>query len=425
MNEKDRKAIERFQSILRIKTISGEEAYKGEIQRFLPALQELYPSLFAALDIERVGEAGILLRWRGREPEKRPVVLMAHHDVVACDEEKWKYPPFEAQIHEGLVWARGSVDTKCIIAAVLEAMEDLHESGFRPQRDIYFASGGDEEIFGGSMPAIVSLLESRGVRPWFVLDEGGAVLDELPMGISGSFAMVGVAEKAYGTLRVKLRERGRDSAASRAAKAAEAVEKNPLPARLSEPVREMLEAFAPRVKKPLGLVFKNLRLFEGAVLKVMEKNSDTAGMIQSAIVLSEINTNTAEKTAEAVFKLRLNPGDDFDTVESHVRAILDSDAEISIEVKSAPVPVTPCDTAAFASIKRTVKAFFGAETAPFVLDGGTDARHFTRICPEVYRLAGVRMSTAMRKSVHHENEHMPVINYMEGIGFYRSLLEKL
>lgn len=425
MNEKDKLSIERFQSILRIKTVSGKEEYRGEFQRFLPTLRELYPRVFAVLETETVGGFGVLMRWHGKHPEKKPVVFMAHQDVVDCEEDKWTHPPFAAEIHEGAIWARGSVDTKCIISALLESAEALILDGFCPERDIYFAFGADEEIFGGTMPEIVESLRQRGVSPWFVLDEGGAVISQLPMGIGESFAMVAVGEKAYGTMKLRLGNSEKGSAPRRISEAVRKMEKSPLPAVLDAPVREMLRRFAPCAKPALRPVLKNIGLFAPAVKKVMDGNSDTRPMIRSSAAHTKSAAYPNENMAEASFKLRLNPWDSFEKLRSHARRLLDGDGEISIEIKSGGAPVSPWDTEAFRYIEKTVGEIFGARTSPFVLDGGTDARHFAPICREIYRFGAFRMSTAMRQSVHRENEKMPVANYLEGISFYKRFIENL
>ena len=425
MNGKDERAVGRFREILKIKTISGKEEYKGEFERFLPKLKELYPDAFAALDCERVGEYGILARWPGRNKGERPVVLMAHQDVVACEEEKWSHPPFAAEVSEGAVWARGSVDTKCIIAALLEAAESLVVGGFSPKRDIYFAFGADEEIFGGTMPQIVSLLEARNIKPLFVLDEGGALLKELPMGIRESFAMVAVAEKAYGTLRIGMGNKNGKTAPERISEAVNIIKRHQMKTRLAPPVREMLRRLGPYAKPALRPVLKNISIFAPAVKKVMDANADTRPMIQSSIIFDKVRALPDENRAEATFRLKLNPWDSFEDVRRHIGTLLEDDAEISVDIKSEGAPIGSWDTEEFRYIEACVKKVFGAHTSPFVLDGGTDARHFAPICDRIYRFGAFDMSTAMRQSVHHENERMPLSSFIEGIKFYEEFMKGL
>ncbi|MBR5491024.1 MAG: M20/M25/M40 family metallo-hydrolase [Oscillospiraceae bacterium] len=424
-NEKDKLSIERFQSILKIKTISGKEEFKSEFDRFYPTLRELYPTVFEAVEWEVVGDYGILIRWKGKSAEKKPVIFMAHQDVVACEEDKWTHPPFAAEIHEGMIWARGSVDTKCIISALMESAEELIDTGFVPERDIYFAFGADEEVFGTTMPQIVETLQNRGIEPWFVLDEGGAIISELPMGISEAFAMVAVTEKAYGTMKIKLYNGDKANAPQRISEAVKLLADKPLPGVLDAPVQEMLRRLGPYATKALRPVMKNIRLFAPAVNKVLDGNSDTRPMIRSSIIHEKSEAYPAENAAGASFKLRLNPWDNGEKVRSHVQSLLGDDVEISIEMKSGGAPVSSWDTDAFRYIEKTVAEVFSAHTTPFVLDGGTDARHAAPICKEIYRLGAFRMSTAMRKSVHHENERMPVENYLEGIRFYKEFIKGL
>ena len=139
----DTAAVDRFCEILRKKTVwprNGNIDY-AEFDAFLPLLKRLYPAAFAVLEENIINNYGILLRWKGKKPGAKPFVLMAHYDVVEVDESKWDYPPFGAEIHDGSVYARGALDTKCIISAELEAVTYLIEkalslratSGFHTQ----------------------------------------------------------------------------------------------------------------------------------------------------------------------------------------------------------------------------------------------------------------------------------------------------
>ena len=425
MTDKEKFSVSRFQSLLRIKTVSGDEACRDEFARFLPILRELYPIVFNELNCEVIGDFGLLIRWPGRKSAKAPVVFAAHQDVVACDEEKWTYPPFAAEIHEGAVWARGSVDTKCIISALMDAAESLISSGFRPERDIYFAFGADEEVFGGTMPKIVETLKNRGVKPRFVLDEGGALLTELPMGINESFAMVAVAEKAYGTLHLAMSNKNGKTAPERISEAVDIIKKHPMKSQLAPAVREMLRRLGPYAKPALRPVLKNISLFAPAVKKVMDGNDDTRPMIQSSITFHKVHALPEENRAEATFRLKLNPWDSFEDVKAHVAGLLDADAEITVDIKSGGAPVSPWNGSEFEYIEKLIRKVFKAHTSPFVLDGGTDARHFAPVCGKIYRFGAFNMSTAMRQSVHRENERMPIASFLEGIKFYREFIKGL
>ena len=142
------RSIERFQVIIRKKTISDRngDIDKEEFDSFLPMLKEIYPDVFAVVECQLINEYGILIRWKGKNSSLPPVVLMAHYDVVSDKDQDWKYPAFEAEIHEGCVWGRGSIDNKCIFTGILEAMEALILDGFTPERDIYLLQATTKKL---------------------------------------------------------------------------------------------------------------------------------------------------------------------------------------------------------------------------------------------------------------------------------------
>ncbi len=132
---------------------------------------------------------------------------MAHLDVVPVDESApWQHPAFSAEIVDGAVWGRGTLDDKGCVAAICEAVERLLDAGHRPAQDVWLSFGCDEEVSGPTAEAAVDELVRRGVRPWLVLDEGGAVAHGAFPGVKRPVAAIGVAEK--GTTGVELRVDG-------------------------------------------------------------------------------------------------------------------------------------------------------------------------------------------------------------------------
>lgn len=111
-------AVERFRELLRIPTVSRDDPElvdREPFERWIPTLQRLYPQTFSACELTRIDEFGILLRWPGEDASLDPIVLMAHHDVVPVEGQTWEHDPFGAEVIDGEIWARGSLDTKCIV----------------------------------------------------------------------------------------------------------------------------------------------------------------------------------------------------------------------------------------------------------------------------------------------------------------------
>ena len=328
------KSIERFQAIIRKKTISDRN---GDIDRevfdsFLPMLKEIYPDVFQVVECQLINEYGILMRWKGKNSSLPPVVLMAHYDVVSDKDQDWKYPAFEAEIHEGCVWGRGSIDNKCIFTGILEAMETLIFDGFTPERDIYFAAGNNEEVAGDTMIKIAEWFSDNNIKPWFVLDEGGAIMTQLPMNIKNPFAMIAVSEKGWATVKVTLKGETIAHAAKSTGKipvpvkmlrAMAKLDKTPMPAQFTPAVEGMLKAFAPYADKPLNLVFDKVSVLRPVIKKVMEGIEDAAAMIRTTINLIGVDIpnkgNLPADTAVATYRLRIAPHDTLDAVLDHMK----------------------------------------------------------------------------------------------------------
>jgi carboxypeptidase PM20D1 len=131
-------------AMIKCKTISSRDGSLtdlGEFEKFYQVLEERFPLVAANCPLEKIGAFGLLYFWKGKESGE-PLVLMSHFDVVPADEEKWEKPPFSGIIEEGVLWGRGTLDTKGTLCGILSAAEALIETGFVPERDIYFAFGG-------------------------------------------------------------------------------------------------------------------------------------------------------------------------------------------------------------------------------------------------------------------------------------------
>jgi carboxypeptidase PM20D1 len=190
---------------VRFRTVSyGNGVREAEKDAALEALRgwmaKTYPNFHKVAKREIIGES-LLYTWKGTNSALAPILLMAHMDVVPIvpgTEKSWAHGPFSGDVAGGYVWGRGSIDDKGSLVMILEAAERLAKSGFTPERTVMFAFGEDEEDGGAKGNGVIAeTLKARGVHFDFVLDEGGAILDEPFPGVQRPVAFVAVAEKGY------------------------------------------------------------------------------------------------------------------------------------------------------------------------------------------------------------------------------------
>ena len=145
------RAVGKLQALVRIPTVSDRDPALVDPEPFDALLGELarqFPVLHERLELTRVDTHGLLFRWPGRS-DARPVVLMAHLDVVPVDgDATWTHPPFGAEIHDGAIWGRGTLDDKGQAVAICEAVETLLEQDFVPAQDVWLSFGCSEEVSG-------------------------------------------------------------------------------------------------------------------------------------------------------------------------------------------------------------------------------------------------------------------------------------
>ncbi len=438
-------AADILSELIRYRTVFSPARDQIELEQFtgfIEALERLYPGVHASLEREMVNGHGLLFRWAGHLPDAgaRPTVLMAHYDVVPVDErDPWTHPGFSGHQKDGFVWGRGALDDKGALVTIIGAVESLLSEGFSPAHDVYLSFGNNEETAGDTAEAAVALLAGRGVKPWLVLDEGGAVaLDAFP-GLKVPAAVVGVAEK--GILDLELLVRGAGGHAStpprmgptaRLAQAIVALEENPFPASMPDPIAEMMRRIGLNSSFALRLVTENLWAFKGLLTQVFGLVGDeTRALTRTSVAVTMLEgskaNNVLASTARANANIRIAVGETVESVVARVRAIID-DPEVELAVVSGhdPSPVSSFSNEQFALLTRAVAASYpDAVVTPYIQTGATDSRHFTSISPAVYRFSPLLMDAADRATLHAVNERVRISSLGAGVVFYRELLQGL
>jgi carboxypeptidase PM20D1 len=445
------KAANRLAELVRCRTVSPKAAEDEsgsfvEFEKFRSLLTELYPKTHQALNCETAAGHSLLYRWAGKKSEK-PLLLMAHYDVVPAREEQWRYPPFDGVIDEGIIWGRGTLDTKGTVCAIFEAVEILLAAGFEPEQDIYLAFGHDEETAGTGAPAIVELLESRGVRPEMVLDEGGAIVDDLFPGVSSPVAVVGMAEKGYADIGITLEgtgghsySPGENTLLSEMSKIILRLDKKPFRAHLPAEAREMFDILSRHMPFGYRLIFANLWFFGPLLIKVLPLISrELNALCRSTCVFTMAEGSTASNVlperAHAVANLRLMALDPLEKAVQHFtdQALAASKSArmgkdpIKMKVKLLKghnaSPSSKTDSKAYRLLAQTISsAYPGTIVSPYIMFGVTDSRHYYAISDNVFRFAPIRMSREELRSIHGIDERIPVEKLARAIHFYLVLI---
>ncbi len=435
------RVVTALQALVRVPTVSDRDPARVDTAAFdelLAELQRQFPLVHERLDLTRVGTHGLLLHWRGAASDK-PVVLMAHLDVVPVDPQSpWTHDPFGGEVHDGSVWGRGTLDDKGSLAAICDAVETLLEADHVPAQDVWLSFGCDEEVSGSSAPAAVEVLRERGVTPWLVLDEGGAVAADAFPGVAAPLGVIGVAEKGTASLELVAEGRGghastpaRNGPTARIARAVVRLDRTPFPASAPAPTLELLRRtgpHAPAVLRPL--LARADRLAPAATRVLVAAGPEAAAMTRTTVAATTLSgspaLNVIASTARAGLNVRIMVGDTVAGVLEHVRrTIRDESIRIEVVDASEPSPISPMGDA-FELLEGCIGELFpDAVATPYVMMAATDSRHFTAISDHVYRFAPFRMSKAQRQSIHSYDEHLGVDDLVAGAGWYRLLIERL
>ena len=432
----------RLSRMIQLPTVSAELESRGNtpFEAFVTLLEELYPLVHTHLTRERITDFGLLFHWRGSAHNTDPAVLMAHYDVVPVDEsDPWSYPPFEGHIADGFVYGRGALDDKGPMVVLLDAVENLLIAGFTPARDIYLSFGGNEETFGEAGERIADTLHERGITPWLVLDEGGAVVDAPLPFVSGKAAMIGVGEKGLATVRISARSEGGHSsvpppltAVGRVSRAVTKLTPRTFHARAPRAIPRMLALFAPRSSGPGRMLYRTLAAWPWLNARVFATlGGEAAAMVRTTIAPTRLSGGTANNVlpsqASATVNLRLALGE---TVEGTARRLRKriGDKEVTVEVLEGndASPEAPSDGPQFALITEAVRASHPeAITVPYVTMAATDSRYFHRYCRHTYRFAPLMMNAEQRAAVHGIDERVAISELERGELFHRTLIEGL
>ncbi len=264
------RAVENLCRLVRCKTVSYRDHSledDAEFEKLISILPELYPNVFRVCEFQQLPDRALLFRWKGQK-DGDPAVMMAHYDVVPVNEDQWDLPAFEAIIRDGRIYGRGTLDTKVTFNGVLFAADHLIAEGFVPEHDLYFAFSGGEEVNGKGAVNIVDYFEANGIVPSMVVDEGGAVVENVFPGVKAPCGLIGIAEKGMMDVKYTVKSGGGHASAPKPktpvdtlARSCVKLVDHPFKAHLTAPVAKMFDTLGRYSSFAYKILFANIKLF--------------------------------------------------------------------------------------------------------------------------------------------------------------------
>jgi acetylornithine deacetylase/succinyl-diaminopimelate desuccinylase-like protein len=359
---------------------------------------------FAREDVVVAGaapqKANLIARYRGTGAV-RPMLLLAHLDVVEAKREDWSFDPFTLLEKDGYFYGRGTGDDKAQAAIWVANLIRYKREGLRPSRDLIVALTADEEG-GGPYNGVDWLLKNRRelIDAEFCLNEGG--WGEMRGG-KRLLNLVQVGEKHSASYRLEVRNPGghssmpvRENAIYRLAAALQRVSTYEFAFRLNDVTRKYLEALAGLEAEPIASQLRQAVGGDPAAMRaVAEASPQWNAVMRTTCVATGLDGGHAEnalpQTAGARINCRILPDQTVEDVEAALRqAVADEKVVVTVIRSNGASPMSPLRDDVFAATGRMTSASWpGVVTVPYMVMGGTDGRMLRAAGIPTYGVQGI------------------------------------
>lgn len=433
-------AVDSLAQLVRCKTISYNNHEKEDEQEFaklIALLPTLFPRVFDECSVQQLPDRALLLRWPGKH-HGDPTVLMAHYDVVPVNEENWEKPPFAGIIEDGVLWGRGTLDTKVTFNGILSAANYLIGKHFQPENDIYFAFSGGEEVNGLGAPNIVQYFRDHQITPALVVDEGGAVVENVFPGVKQPCGLIGIAEKGLMNAQFRTVSAGGHASAPKPhtpvgvlAAACKRLEDHPFPAHMEGPAAQMFDTLGRYSGFAYRMIFANLWCF-GWIIDLLGKKSggEMNALVRTTVAFTQMEGSSARNVippqATMVANMRLNPADSVQSALAYLKkAVKDPAVEVTALESFEPSPISETDCPAWDKVASAVAGTWpGCIVSPYLMVQCSDSRHYGKLSNHVYRFSAMDLSAEERATIHGNNERIRTETVGKSVEFFIRLMKQ-
>jgi len=365
-------------------------------------------------------KGNVVARLRGTGARK-PILLIAHLDVVEAKPEEWKFDPFKLQEVDGYFRGRGSIDDKAMASIFVANLIEYQKEGFKPDRDIVLALTADEELSDSPHDGAHYLLDHHRelVDAEFAINEGGpgALRDGKPFRLQ-----VQHAEKVYQTYILEVTDRGghsasgrRDNGIYRLADALRRLSQFDFPVGLNAVTRTFFERMAAVEAPPTAEAMKAMlagRTDNDAVMPLTTR-PDYNAVIRTTCVPTLLAAGHAEnalpQTARATVNCRILPDQDVADVERTLkRVIADDNVKVIPKGRAVLSPASPINPEVMRAIEALAGEMWpGVPVIPTMSGGYTDSRWLRNAGIPSYGVSGLFVDP-VNSGVHGLNEQVGV-----------------
>ena len=368
--------------------------------------------------------------------KKKPIILMAHIDVVEANPTDWSIDPFKFQEIDGYYYARGSSDDKAMASIFIANLIRMKKENYKPERDIMVALTADEE--GGDHNGIAWLLENY--PPFktaeFAINEGGGGQIKAGKKILNG---VQLSEKVFQSFKLEVKDPGghsslprKDNPIYRLSAALSNLSAFDFPVDLNDGTRAFFERSAKIEKGQLAtdMIGAVKMPPDSESIKRLSMNPYYNALLRTTCVATMLEAGHAEnalpQTATAVVNCRILPGEDPAKIkEQLVKVFNDDKISIAIMNVASPSPPSPMDPIVIGPIERiTEKMWPGIPVIPVMSTGATDGAHTRNAGIPTYGVSGL-FSDIDDKRAHGKDERINVKSYYEGQEFLYELTKEL